>query len=235
VVEVVDLDGVRRLLDEEEAQLVEVLPRPEYEEEHLPGALSLPLRELGPEEAAALDPARPVIVYCYDWLCDMSPRAAARLERLGVARVHDYAAGKVDWLAHGLLREGTSSTRPYAGDLARRDIPTCRVGDTIGEASAQARGAGHDLCLVLDDDGVVHGRLRDAALSADPSAPVESQMELGPVTHRANDPVERLLEARPRARHFIVTTPRGRLVGVLSRAEAESALRPSRSRAQGGD
>jgi rhodanese-related sulfurtransferase/CBS domain-containing protein len=235
MVEVVDLDGVRRLLDEERAQLVEVLPRPEYEDEHLPGALSLPLKEIGPEPPDVLDPARPVIVCCYDWLCDMSPRAAARLASLGLARVYDYAAGKVDWLAHGFPREGTSAARPYAGDRARGDVPTCRLGDTVGEASASVGAADHNGCLVLDADGVLHGLLGDAALSADPAAPVESLLEPGPVTHRANDPVERLLEARPRARHFIVTTPRGRLLGVLSRAEAEGALAAPRSHAQGGD
>jgi rhodanese-related sulfurtransferase len=42
------------------AQLVEVLPRAEYLEEHLPGALSLPLRELTAETAGALDRGRPV-------------------------------------------------------------------------------------------------------------------------------------------------------------------------------
>jgi rhodanese-related sulfurtransferase len=235
VVKVVDLDEVRRLLDEEKAQLVEVLPRAEYEEEHLPGALSLPLKEIGPKLPGVLDPARPVIVYCYDWLCDMSPRAAARLERLGLARVYDYAAGKVDWLAHGLPREGTSAARPYAGDLAQRDVATCRLGDTIGQASARIGPVDRGGCLVLDADGVLHGRLPQVALWADPSAPVESLMEPGPVTHRANDPVERMLRARPRARQFIVATPRGRLLGVLSRAEAEGALAANESRAQGGD
>ncbi len=66
MVEVVDLDQARRLLDQEQAQLVEVLPRAEYEDEHLPGALSLPLTEIGPEPPHVLDPVRPVIVYCYD-------------------------------------------------------------------------------------------------------------------------------------------------------------------------
>ena len=235
MVEVVDLAEVRRLLGEDRAQLVEALPRAEYEEEHLPGALSLPLKEIGPEPPRVLDPARPVIVYCYDWLCDMSPRAAARLASLGLARVYDYAAGKVDWLAHGLPREGTSAARPYAGDLARRDVATCRLGDTIGDASERVGPDARDLCLVLDADGVLHGRLGAAALSADPSAPVESLMEPGPIRHRANAPVEGLPQARPRARRFIVTTPRGRLLGVLSRAEAEGALAAPRSRAQGGD
>jgi rhodanese-related sulfurtransferase len=49
------------------AQLVEVLPRPEYEEEHLPGAINIPLKELNREFAQQLDRDRPVIVYCEDY------------------------------------------------------------------------------------------------------------------------------------------------------------------------
>ena len=48
------------------AQLVEVLPADEYKEDHLPGARSIPLRQLNPGTAAALDPEREVIVYCWD-------------------------------------------------------------------------------------------------------------------------------------------------------------------------
>ena len=51
------------------AQLVEVLPHTEFREEHLPGALHLPLKELTAEAADdLLDRARPVIVYCWDGL-----------------------------------------------------------------------------------------------------------------------------------------------------------------------
>jgi rhodanese-related sulfurtransferase len=48
------------------AQLVEVLPIDEYEEDHLPGAISLPLRRLESEAVDVLDRSRPVIVYCWD-------------------------------------------------------------------------------------------------------------------------------------------------------------------------
>ena len=58
-------DEVERLLSEG-AQLVEVLPREEYEEEHLPGALNIPLPRLDKEARERLDPNRPVIVYCWD-------------------------------------------------------------------------------------------------------------------------------------------------------------------------
>ena len=62
----IDAVGVERLLGEG-VQLVDVLPREEFEEEHLPGASSIPLKELDAASAAILDRDRPVIVYCYDY------------------------------------------------------------------------------------------------------------------------------------------------------------------------
>ena len=50
------------------AQLVEVLPEPEYTEEHLRGAINIPLKQLDRQGAAQLDPATPVAVYCWDGL-----------------------------------------------------------------------------------------------------------------------------------------------------------------------
>lgn len=47
------------------AQLVEVLPEEEYGEQHLPGAVNIPLKRID-EAPALLDADRPVIVYCYD-------------------------------------------------------------------------------------------------------------------------------------------------------------------------
>ena len=62
----VDTARLRELLDEG-AQLVEVLGSSAYEEEHLPGALNIPLARLDREGAASLDRARPVVVYCFDY------------------------------------------------------------------------------------------------------------------------------------------------------------------------
>jgi len=50
----------------EGAQVVEVLPRAEFEADHLPGAISLPLRNLETEAKEKLDQRRPVLVYCWD-------------------------------------------------------------------------------------------------------------------------------------------------------------------------
>ena len=65
--QVVDRSQVRRLLEHESAQIVEVLPRDEFEQEHIAGAVSLPLKELNRESAKTLDRNRPVIVYCNDF------------------------------------------------------------------------------------------------------------------------------------------------------------------------
>ena len=59
-------DEVRRLV-EEGAQLVDVLPRDEYEGEHLPKAINIPLKELDRETTATLKRDAPVIVYCHDY------------------------------------------------------------------------------------------------------------------------------------------------------------------------
>jgi rhodanese-related sulfurtransferase len=48
------------------AQLVEVLPAEEYEDEHLPGAINIQLRRIDTQALDRLDPARPVVVYCFD-------------------------------------------------------------------------------------------------------------------------------------------------------------------------
>jgi rhodanese-related sulfurtransferase len=62
----IDRDEVQRLIRDEQGQLVEVLPPDEYDDEHLPGAINIPLKTLDRETSRQLDHERPVIVYCYD-------------------------------------------------------------------------------------------------------------------------------------------------------------------------
>ncbi len=56
-------EEVQRLMEEEAAQLVEVLQSQEYQDEHIRGSINLPLKRLNRETAGRLDSARPVIVY----------------------------------------------------------------------------------------------------------------------------------------------------------------------------
>ena len=68
MVSLLDRDGLRQRRADHAAQLVEVLPRDSFEDEHLPGAASIPLGDLGHRARQMLDPTRPVVVYCWDQL-----------------------------------------------------------------------------------------------------------------------------------------------------------------------
>jgi len=64
VTNLIDRDTVQDMV-KQGAQLVEVLPAEEYAEDHLPGAVSHPLKQLD-DEAGEIDRNRAVIVYCWD-------------------------------------------------------------------------------------------------------------------------------------------------------------------------
>jgi predicted transcriptional regulator len=153
----------------------------------------------------------------------MSPRAAWRFEGLGFERVYDYVPGKADWSASGLPTEGTLTSVPDIGNAARRDAPTCATTEKVGDVRDRTWRAGWDRCVVVNEEWVVLGLLREKELDADPEATVEEAMRNGPATFRPDEPVEKVAKRmRERgASAIVVTTSDGRLVGVLYRQEAE--------------
>lgn len=139
----------------------------------------------------------------------MSPRAAWRLERLGF-ETFDYVSGKVDWLAAGLPTVRTEPAPRRALDAADRAPATC------SPATPMAR-LGPGPVIVVNQQGIVLGRVRPR--DHRPDAPAEDVMEPGPATVRAHEPLDELLE-RMRRRgvpDVVVTTPEGRLLGVVRR------------------
>ncbi|HEU5003717.1 MAG TPA: CBS domain-containing protein [Actinomycetota bacterium] len=156
----------------------------------------------------------------------MSPRAAWRLESLGFSQVYDYAAGKLDWMAAGLATEGTGAAQPRGGGLARRDVPTCGLGDPLGEVAGRVRAQGWDACVVLNGEQVVLGLLRAAELAGDPSRTAEQAMRPGPSTfrpHRRAAELARVMQER-RLPNVCITTSDGKLVGLVRRGDAAAAL-----------
>ncbi len=156
----------------------------------------------------------------------MSPRAAWRLESLGFTQVFDYVAGKADWMGSGLPVEGKLADYPRAGSVARTDIPTCRLTDRLGDARDRTQDADQNVCVVVNDDRIVLGRLRGDALRGDPGATVESVMESGPTTIRPDEPLEAIRQRMrdQRVGSILVATSDGRLVGILYRKDAEKQL-----------
>jgi len=142
---------------------------------------------------------------------------------MGFTEVYDYEAGKKDWGSYGLPREGTITDEPTSGDLARRDVPTCALDDDLRAVRERVRAAGWDTCIVVNETRVVLGRLGRRALHADDDASVEDAMTEGPRTVRPSIGASALLERmRPDdLTSFLITTPDGRLVGLVLRADLE--------------
>ena len=147
----------------------------------------------------------------------MSPRAAWRLESLGFGQVYDYAVGKLDWLAAGLLTEGTNAQKPRAGTLARKDVPTCHLDERLADVRQRAQAAGWNAAVVINGEGVVFGLLRAKELAGDGEQLISHAMRPGPSTFRpyvlgaemAKTMVDHKLESSP------ITTSDGKLVGLL--------------------
>jgi hypothetical protein len=156
----------------------------------------------------------------------MSPRAAGRLEQFGFTNVYDYVAGIADWKAAGLPVDGDAPVVQRVSDATRPDVPTCAVGDLVGAVRARTFDAGWDECIVLTDDGIVVGRLRDRAWKADDTTTVAEVMEPGPTTVRPDGLLGSLVDrmAKRPTKLVVVTTPQGFLIGVLLREEAERLL-----------
>jgi CBS domain-containing protein len=140
--------------------------------------------------------------------------------------VHRYVAGKIDWAAAGWEREGELSEAPFVGDIARRDVPTCRPDETVGDARARADAAGWDRCVVVGDGGVVLGLLSGPRLGADARLRADLVMEPGPSTFRVSLPVAEMAGymRENNVQNVLVTTGDGVLAGAIDRRSVEEAV-----------
>ena len=90
--------------------------------------------------------------------------------------------------------------------------------------------------MVVNEAGVVLGRLRPEVLAGDPTAIVETVMEAGPSTIRP-DVLLADITQRMHARKVpstVVTTSDGRLLGILYRSDADQRLNDFNTGSKGG-
>jgi CBS domain-containing protein len=150
---------------------------------------------------------------------------------MGFEQVYDYEDGKRDWGSFGLPREGRLAEQPSAGDVARADVPTCLLADDLSEVRRRVRESGWDTCIVVNDHRVVLGRLGRKAIGSDDDRSVEEALTEGPSTVRPSIGLDALLE-RMQSNNlgsWLVTTPDGKLVGLVLRTQAEERLASSTS------
>jgi rhodanese-related sulfurtransferase len=94
----------------------------EFERAHIPGGKSAPLGSLVFRVARLMNPDSFVAVYSAGKDCDLAPRAAQRLENLGLENVHLYEDGLEGWLASGL----SAIESVHAKVHARGPVHECR-------------------------------------------------------------------------------------------------------------
>lgn len=85
----------------EDFVLVDVLGEDHYEDEHIPGAINIPVDHIGEAAIERLDKSDKIVVYCANFDCGASPQAAEKLEDLGFEHVIDYEGGVKAWKEAG--------------------------------------------------------------------------------------------------------------------------------------
>lgn len=214
---------VKTLIAQGRAQLVEVLPASAYKKEHLPQAVNIPLQNMNANTTKPLRKDVAVIVYCQDYQCDLSARAAWRLENMGFQEVYRYTAGKADWLAAGWETEGTLAKNPRLKQYLQKDVFTCSLRERLEDVKSRRR-PNQEMCVVVSDRNIVFGVIRGDAWEANPQARVMDVMEPGPRTFRPDvdsKDVQKTLKTDD-AESVIVTTSDGELLGTVRIAQRKA-------------
>ncbi len=110
--EPVDNDELVRRVRAGDVTLIDVRPREEYVAAHIPGAISVPLADLG-KRLGKLQKRRDIVAYCRGPYCVMALDAVDLLRRRGF-RAHRMEHGVPEWRAQG-WRVETGADRHAGG------------------------------------------------------------------------------------------------------------------------
>ena len=136
----------------------------------------------------------------------------------------DLVGGKSEWREQGLPMEGTGPFRYVAGQVLRPVAVTCVPQASAGDIRASL--VSNTFCIVVNEHGIVLGRVRQKDLPAEDDARVADFMQLGPSTVQRREELSGLVERMQDkgVSTILVTTPKGELLGVVDRRDAERLL-----------
>ncbi|MEO5987250.1 MAG: rhodanese-like domain-containing protein [Candidatus Limnocylindria bacterium] len=94
----IDVDTLReRLAGDDRPVLVNALAREAFDDERIPGSISIPAAEALRLAGDVLARDQPVVVYCASRSCTASPTLAQKLVDLGFSDVSDFEGGLEAW------------------------------------------------------------------------------------------------------------------------------------------
>jgi len=91
--------------------IVDVRSQQAYSDAHIPGAISLPHRQIDDQSTALFDKSKLIVVYCWGPACNAATRGALRLASLGFS-VKEMIGGFEYWVREGFPIEGDKTSNP---------------------------------------------------------------------------------------------------------------------------
>lgn len=92
--------------------VLDVRDKDSYAQEHIQGAVNIPLDEL-PARVKELSKDKDIVPYCWTITCSLAPRAALWLSQRGY-KVHELVGGIGTWKKAGMPIESRTETRTPA-------------------------------------------------------------------------------------------------------------------------
>ncbi|RAL21576.1 hypothetical protein DL240_12015 [Lujinxingia litoralis] len=107
----------QRIVEGEDFVLIDILNPEDFQREHIPGAINIPVGELKERARKDLTKNQRIVVYGHNHDAEASNRAAKILEELGYRKVSDFDGGIDAWKNAGFLTEGSKAE--IIGEVAR--------------------------------------------------------------------------------------------------------------------
>jgi rhodanese-related sulfurtransferase len=102
----IDRKELRKKIDRgDDFTLVDARSVLSYREEHIKGAISLPLNEVDEKTVQMLGKNDEIVVYCSSFSCSASVDEVKKLRKMGFRNVKHYAGGIKDWKKAGYPTE----------------------------------------------------------------------------------------------------------------------------------
>ena len=102
-----EIDGptLRKWIINKDIVLVDARDPKDYLEGHLPGAISLLLKDIERKAEDILEKNVPIVVYSKDANCPASGLVAEKLEKAGLTDIYNYNPSYADWVERGYTVE----------------------------------------------------------------------------------------------------------------------------------
>jgi len=96
-VKLVTAPEVRHMLADDKTLVAHVLSRIEYQMQHIPGSINIPVDEIGTSDKMPKDRGVPIVFYCNGLACPYSRRASIAAVKSGYTNIHWFRGGILEW------------------------------------------------------------------------------------------------------------------------------------------